>query len=65
MGRGCSTHGRNEKFLQNFGRKTSRKETLGRPRRRSENIRMDLWEIDVSGEDLPTRRRWPDTSGLG
>jgi hypothetical protein len=27
MGRGCSTHGKNEKCIQDFGRKTCRGET--------------------------------------
>jgi hypothetical protein len=46
MGGQCSTHERNEKFIQNFGRKAQRTRSLGRPRRRWEdNIRMNLREI--------------------
>jgi hypothetical protein len=50
MGGACNTHGRDKKFIQNFGRKNPEgKRQLGRPRRRWENnIRMDrrerLWE---------------------
>jgi hypothetical protein len=39
----CRTHGRDEKFIQNFGRKARRKRPLGIPRCRCEvNIRVIL-----------------------
>jgi len=39
----CSTHGIDEKYIQNFGRKSWREEPLGRPRLRwKNNIRLDL-----------------------
>jgi hypothetical protein len=35
-----------EKYIQTFGRKTWRKESLGRPKRRwKDNIRVDIREI--------------------
>jgi hypothetical protein len=41
-----------EKYKQNFGRKTWKEEPLGRPRRRWEDsIRMDLSEIGWEGGD--------------
>jgi hypothetical protein len=43
-------HGRKEEFIRGFGRRTRRKETLGRLRRRWEdNIKMDLREIGWGG----------------
>jgi hypothetical protein len=43
MGRGCTTHGRVEKCIQNCGRESEGKRSLGRPRRRLEvDIKMDL-----------------------
>jgi len=46
MGGACSTHGRDEKRIQTFGRKPEGKRPLGRPRCSWEdNIRMDLREI--------------------
>jgi hypothetical protein len=39
---GHTPHGVSEKPVQNFGWKASRKETLGRPRHRWEDIKMDL-----------------------
>jgi len=42
----CSTHGRDVKYIQNFGRKTWRKLPLGRLWRRwKDNTRTDLKEI--------------------
>jgi len=46
MGGAYSTHGRDAKSIQNFGRKICRERPLRRPKRRGEdNIRMDLREI--------------------
>jgi hypothetical protein len=46
MGGTCRTDGRNEKLIQYFGRKTGKKEPLGRTRRRrKDNIAVDLKEI--------------------
>jgi len=43
MGRACSTHGRDEKCIQNFGWVTDGRRLLRRPGRTWEdNIRMDL-----------------------
>jgi hypothetical protein len=43
MGRPCSTHGRDEKCIQNFGWVTDGRRLLRRPGRTWEdNIRMDL-----------------------
>jgi hypothetical protein len=48
----CSTHGKYKKCIQNVGRKTLKKEPLGRPRNRWEDsIRMDLREIGWEGVD--------------
>jgi len=45
-------HGRDEKFIQNFGWKTQRERPLRRPRNRWEhNIRLDLREIGGEGVD--------------
>jgi hypothetical protein len=45
-GRACSTHGRDEKYTQNFFGKTEWLRTRGRPRRLWEdNIRTDIREI--------------------
>jgi len=46
MGGACSKHRRNEKCIQNFGRKIRREETTRKTGRRWEdNIRMDLREM--------------------
>jgi hypothetical protein len=42
MGGPCTTHGRNEKFIQYFGWQTWREETTGK---KWEDIGMDLREI--------------------
>jgi hypothetical protein len=34
MGGSCGTHGKDEKFIQNFGWKSEGKTPLGKPRRR-------------------------------
>jgi len=48
----CITHGRDEKCIQNFGRKTWRKKLLGRPGRRWEdNIKMDPRKVGWEGVD--------------
>jgi hypothetical protein len=48
----CSTHGRDEKFIQDFCRKPEGKRQLGRPRRKWEdNFIMDPREIGWEGED--------------
>jgi hypothetical protein len=45
MGGACSTHGKDEKCVQDFCLKTSRKRAVGRPSRRWEdNIKTDLKE---------------------
>jgi hypothetical protein len=50
ISKACSTHGRDEKRMQKFGRKTRRQVPDGRPTRRWENnIRMDLKEIGWEG----------------
>jgi len=41
MGGVCSTHGRDEKYIQNSYRKAERKRPLGRSRRRCEDV-MDV-----------------------
>jgi hypothetical protein len=42
----CGTHGRGEKRVEGFGKKTRRKIPLERPRRRWEDgLKMDLREI--------------------
>jgi hypothetical protein len=52
MGGAFSTHGTDEKFVLNFGRKGVGKRQLGRPwRRRQDNIRTDLTEIGWGGVD--------------
>jgi hypothetical protein len=52
MGNPCSTHGRNEKCVQNFVAKPEWRRTLGRPKRRwEENIRKDLREVEWEGAD--------------
>jgi hypothetical protein len=49
MGRVCSTNGE-EECIQDIGRKASRKQTLGRPRRMwVDNIKIDLREIGLDG----------------
>jgi len=46
MGQTCTMHGRDEKFIQNFGWETEGKRQLRRPKHRCEdNIKMDLTEI--------------------
>jgi hypothetical protein len=45
MGGACSAHGEDEKSVQNLVGKSQRKKLLGRPRRRRNNIKMDLSEI--------------------
>jgi hypothetical protein len=48
----CSTHGREEECIQDFGGKPEGNRPLGRPRRRWEdNIKMDLREIGWAGMD--------------
>jgi len=43
MNRLCGTYARDEKCIQNYGRKTEREMSFRRPRRRwYDNIRMDL-----------------------
>jgi hypothetical protein len=52
MGRTRSTHSRDEKCVQNFGRKTEGTRSLGRPKRRWEdNIRMVVREIGLKAQD--------------
>jgi len=52
MGLLRSMHGRDEKCIQNIYRKTRMEESLGRPRRRCEDIiRIDLSEIEWVGVD--------------
>jgi hypothetical protein len=41
----CSTHGKDEKCIQNFGRKPERKRPFGIPRRRWEDNRMDVRNV--------------------
>jgi hypothetical protein len=46
MGGACSTYGRNDKLIQNFGGKTRREEITRRPGLRwKDNIRTHLGEI--------------------
>lgn len=45
MGEACTAHEGNEKCLQHFAGKLEGKRPLGRPRRRWENIKMDITEI--------------------
>jgi hypothetical protein len=50
MGEACSPHGRDEKYIQNFGWKAELKRPLGRQKRRWEdNIKMDLRETELNG----------------
>jgi hypothetical protein len=52
MGGKCSTHGRDEKCVENFGQKSRQDETTQRPRhRREDNIRIDLRETGWEGVD--------------
>jgi hypothetical protein len=52
MGEACSTHARDEKKIENFGRKCEGKRPRGRRRRRLEdNIKMELREIGWKFED--------------
>jgi len=52
MGGARSTHGRDEKCIQNLGRKPEGKRPLGRPRHSWQyNIRMDLRETEWEGVD--------------
>jgi hypothetical protein len=52
MGGACSTHGRDEKYVQNFGWRNLKGRELGSPKRRWEdNIRMDLRVIEWGGVD--------------
>jgi hypothetical protein len=52
MGKACSTHWEEEKFIQDIDGKARRKETLGRPRCRWVNdIKTDLGEIGLDGMD--------------
>jgi hypothetical protein len=51
MGRACSTHGSEEEYISNFGRK-ARKKQLGKPRSKWEdNIKADLTEKGWIGMD--------------
>jgi hypothetical protein len=51
-GGSCSTHGRDEKCIQNFFGKPEGKRPFGRSRRRWEdNVRMDLREVPWKGVD--------------
>jgi hypothetical protein len=45
MGGTCSTHGGNEKYVQDFRQKTEGKTPLGDMRRWEDNIKTDLNEI--------------------
>jgi hypothetical protein len=50
VGGACSTHGRGEKSVQDFGGKARREKPLERPRRRWEDgIKMDIREIGWGG----------------
>jgi len=51
MGGACSTHGRHEECIQNFGRETCWEETVTTRRRWKDNIRMDVREIGLEGVD--------------
>jgi hypothetical protein len=48
----CGTHRGRERCLQGFGWESRRERPLRRPRRRYEdNIKMDLREIRINGEN--------------
>jgi len=52
MGEACSTHGRGEKCLQYFGRKSCREDNTQKRRHRFEdNIRTELKETAWEGVD--------------
>jgi len=48
----CSSHGGNEKYVQNFNRKTERMKPLFRPRRRRWDVKMYFKEMRVSSSEL-------------
>jgi hypothetical protein len=66
VGGACSTHGKDQKYIKYFGRKSEgrgvyrvlvgkpeSKRLLGRPRHRWEdNIKLDLREIGIDGSNL-------------
>jgi hypothetical protein len=65
MSGSCSTHGRDEKSIQNFDRKTRKEETTRKTTSRWEdNIRMDLgeteWEVAVWMHLAQGRDHWRD-----
>jgi len=48
----CSTYGREERFIQDFVRKTERNRPLGRPVHRwKDNIKIDLQEVACRSMD--------------
>jgi hypothetical protein len=51
MGRACSTNGGDEECIYDIGEKARRKEPLGRPRRRWNNIKMNLGEMVWTGSN--------------
>jgi hypothetical protein len=62
MGGTCSTHRRNEKYVQYFCRKPEVKRALGRPRRVWDFISTDLREI---GREIWTGCIWPKVGTIG
>ena len=52
LGGACSAYGGEERCIQGFGGETWGKETTWKPRRRREdNIKMDLQEVECEGVD--------------
>jgi len=51
MGGICSTHGGEDRTIQDFGGETEGTRPLGRPRRRWDNIKMDVQEVGCGGVD--------------
>jgi hypothetical protein len=50
IGKACSTHERNDRCIESFGRKRKGKWPLARPRRRwGNNIRINLIEVGWKG----------------
>jgi hypothetical protein len=61
MGRACSRHKRDEKYIQNFGQKTDRKRSFGRSRNGWEKILK--WILGKLGWKVCTTYTWLRTQG--